>query len=522
MTEHSLTRAELLRRGVGFAAFVSAGPGVLEAILANPASAAVLTTRAGGGTLLAAIAGDPKTMDPHRTTLAVFHNTIRVAVFDALVKIDDKLQIVPSLAESWKITPKTATFSLRKGVTFHDGTPFDAKAVAFNINRIKAKATASNYAPNVATVKSVAVKDSHTIVFNLSAPTPAILANLLEVQLISPASVKNVDKKPVGTGPFMFAEWSPGDHIKVVKNPKYYRPGQPILDAIVFKTVPDAQVRLTNLQTNAVQMVDGIDAKDVKTVQGYNSARVIQSKPILNYEMLQINTKRAPFSDKRVRQALAWSFDRAGYVKSFWAGLARPSVNPFVKEMKEYLPGSDNHYGFDLDKAKTLLAAAGFSKSKPLQMEILNPAGYPTLHAISLLYQNALGSLGHKVNVTDLELSAWIDRIANKPDFDVTTDVYEMRGPDPTGMFNSDNLAPKGNINEFNPPGYAAMVTAAATETNPAKRIARYRQLQSYLLDQMPMVPICHTPILIGASDKLSGFSPGSTGLYEYGPAKLA
>ena len=95
MTEHSLTRAELLRRGVGFAAFVSAGPGVLEAILANPASAAVLTTRAGGGTLLAAIAGDPKTMDPHRTTLAVFHNTIRVAVFDALVKIDDKLQIVP-------------------------------------------------------------------------------------------------------------------------------------------------------------------------------------------------------------------------------------------------------------------------------------------------------------------------------------------------------------------------------------------------------------------------------------------
>ena len=170
MTEHSLTRAELLRRGVGFAAFVSAGPGVLEALLASPASAAGLTTRAGGGTLLAAIAGDPKTMDPHRTTLAVFHNTIRVAVFDALVKIDDKLQIVPSLAESWKITPKTATFSLRKGVTFHDGTPFDAKAVAFNINRIKAKATASNYAPNVATVKSVAVKDSHTIVFNLSAP----------------------------------------------------------------------------------------------------------------------------------------------------------------------------------------------------------------------------------------------------------------------------------------------------------------------------------------------------------------
>jgi len=522
MSEELLSRAELVRRSVGLAALLTAGPGALEAIFANPAAAARLTGRASGGTLVAAIAGDPKTMDPHRTTLAVFHNTMRVAVFDGLVKIDDKLQIVPSLAESWKITPKTATFKLRKGVTFHDGTPFDAKAVAFNINRIKAKATASNYAPNVQTVSSVHVKDPQTVVFNLSAPTPAILANLLEVQLISPASLKSVDKKPVGTGPFVFAEWSAGDHIKVVKNPKYYRPGQPRLDAIVFKIVPDAQVRLTNLQTGSVQMVDGIDAKDVKTVQGYSSGRVIQSKPILNYEMIQINTKRAPFSDKRVRQALAWSFDRDAYVKSFWGGLARPSVNPFVQEMKEYLPGSDGRYGYDLDKAKALLEAAGFSKSQPLTMEILNPAGYPTLHAISLLYQNALGGLGHKVTVSDLELSAWIDRIANKPDFDVTTDVYEMRGPDPTGMFNSDNLAPKGNINEFNPPGYEKMVTAAATETNPAKRIARYRQLQNYLLEEMPMVPICHTPILIGASKKLSGFSPGSTGLYEYAPATLA
>jgi peptide/nickel transport system substrate-binding protein len=520
MTEESISRAELLRRGAGLA-FVTAAPGVIEAFLSSPAAAARLAAGDAGGTLTAAIAGDPKTMDPHRTTLSVFHNTIRVTVFNALVKINDKLEIVPSLARSWTVTPKAATFQLQPGVTFHDGTPFDANAVAFNIKRIKAKATASNYAPNVATVSRVEVKAPHTVVFHLSAPTPAILANLLEVQLISPASLKNVNNKPVGTGPFMFKEWAVGDHIAVVKNLQYFEKGLPRLDSIVFKTVPDANVRLTNLQTGAVQMVDGLDAKDVATVNVYKAAHVIQSKPILNYEMLQINTKKPPFDDKRVRQALAWAFDRAGYVKAFWAGLARPGVDPFVKEMKEYLPGADSHYGFDLDKTSALLAAAGYSKSKPLTMEILNPAGYPTLHAISLLYQSNLGKLGHKVTVSDLELSAWIDRIATKPNFDVTTDVYEMRGPDPTGMFNSDNLAPKGNINQFNPPGYAAMVTAAATETNPAKRIARYRQLQRYLLDEMPMVPICHTPILIGASKTLSGFSPGSTGLYEYAPATL-
>jgi peptide/nickel transport system substrate-binding protein len=522
MGEESLDRATLLRRGTGIAALLSLGPGVLEAFLANPANAARLTGQAAGGTLNAAIAGDPKTMDPHRTTLAVFHNTIRVTVFDALVKINDQFQIVPSLAKSWQITPTTATFQLQQGVTFHDGTPFDANAVAFNIRRIKAPATASNYAPNVQTVSRVQVKDPHTVVFHLSAPTPAILANLLEVQLISPSSLPNVNNKPMGTGPFMFSEWAVGDHVTVNKNPNYFVKGQPLLDSIVWKVIPDANVRLTNLQTNAVQMVDGLDPQYVSTVMGYSSAQVIKSKPILNYEMLQINTKQPPFNDKRVRQALAWAIDRTAYVKAFQAGLARPGCNPFVKEMKEYLPGSDNRYKFNLNKTQQLLAQAGFTKSNPLSFEILNPAGYPTLHAISLIYQSNLGTLGHKVKVTDLELSAWIDRIATKPNFDVTTDVYEMRGPDPTGMFNSDNLAPKTNINQFNPPGYAAMVTAAATETNPAKRILRYQKLQNYLLDQMPMVTIDHTPILIGAAKTLTGFSPGSTGLYQYGTATVS
>src|SRR5262249_33228903 len=299
MSEESISRAELLRRGAGLA-FVTAAPGVIEAFLSSPAAAA----RLAGGTLTAAIAGDPKTMDPHRTTLSVFHNTIRVTVFNALVKINDNLQIVPSLARSWTVTPKAATFRLQPGATFHDGTPFDANAVAFNIRRIKAKATASNYAPNVATVSRVEVKDPHTVVFHLSAPTPAILANLLEVQLISPASLKSVNNKPVGTGPFMFKEWAVGDHITVVKNLQYFEKGLPRLDSIVFKTVPDANVRLTNLQTGAVQMVDGLDAKDVATVDAYKQARVIQSKPILNYEMLQINTKQPPFDSKPVPQAL--------------------------------------------------------------------------------------------------------------------------------------------------------------------------------------------------------------------------
>jgi peptide/nickel transport system substrate-binding protein len=515
----SLTRAVLLRRSAELAALAGLGPAVFEAVRADIATAATehLEAAPRGGTLTVAMAGDPKTMDPHRTTLAVFYTSIKFTVFDSLVRLDQNLRFVPSLAQSWTVSPdgKTVTFRLREGVTFHDGTPFTAADVAFTVSRIKAKATASQFAPQVATVRRVDVRDPLTAVFHLTAPTPALLAQLLEVQIVSKRSIGSIERRPIGTGPFRFVQWAPGNQIRLQRNPRYFIPGLPRLDAIVYKPIPDPQVRLTNLRTGTVHMVDAIEAKDVGQVRGFPNVKVIASKPTVQYEMLQINTKRKPFDDKRVRQALAWAFDRQAYDKSFWAGLARPSVNSFVKEYPSYLPGSDRRYGFDLDRAKALLAQAGLSSSKPLTMEILNPSGYSTLHAASLLYQDNLGKLGHKVSVRDLEISAWIDRIATHPDFDVTTDVYGMRGPDPVGLFNSDNLSPKSNINQFNPPRYAKLVNDAATEPNPRKRNAAYRRLQAFLLDEMPMVVFVHAPQIVGASQKVSGFRIGPTGYLD-------
>ena len=263
MSNEALTRATLLRRGAGFVGAMTVGPGALEALLAQPALA---RAAAPSGTLTAAIAGDPKTMDPHRTTLAVFHNTIRVTVFDALVKIDDQnYEFVPSLAQSWTITPKAVTFKLRKGVKFHDGTP-----VRRERRRVQHQADQGpeDREPLRAEGRDREERRGHGRAHRRLqplAPTPPILANLLQVQMISAASAR-LDKKPIGTGPFKFEEWKPGDHITVVKNPDYFKSGQPLLDTLVFKNVPDAQFRLTQLQTSAVQMIDGLDPKDVKTV----------------------------------------------------------------------------------------------------------------------------------------------------------------------------------------------------------------------------------------------------------------
>lgn len=519
-----LSRRAFVQFAAGGIGLMSAAPVLLaELASADPASAAELAARR-GGTLTMGVAGDPQTLDPHRSTLFVLRHTIRSQVFETLTFVEPNLSISPALAESWTVSHRghVVTFKLRQGVLFHDGTEFTAKDVKFSVDRVKNPKTASQYAPQVATVKSVDVVSKYVARFNLTAPTPPLFADILQVAMVSEKNAATLNKHPIGTGPFKFVEWIPGNHIKVARNPHYRVKGQPYLDAILMRPMADAQTRITNLQTGAILLDEQMDAKDVKQVQGFSNARVLATKPITQYEMFQINTKRAPFNDKRVRQAMSYAFDRRAYAQAFWYGLARPGDNPFVVEMLGYLPGLDFKYNFDLKKADALLKAAGFSNSHPLKMQILNPLGYPTLHNMSVLLQNNLNSLGHQVTVRDMELSAWVNQISAKGDFDVTTDVYASYPEDPTGMFNSDNLAPTFNINRFNPPGYKHLVDQAATATNAASRVRLYQQLERLLLDEVPMIVVDHIPNLLGASKRLHGLVLGPSAVWNYAGAYIA
>lgn len=514
-TDPKFSRRDIITRGAGLSVLAALGPEFVSAAKASP----LKSSGSAGGTLTVAEPGDLATLDPHITTLGVYDNSMRTTVFDSLTRLGDNLKPLPGLAESWTTSAdgRTVTFHLRRGVTWHDGSPFTSADVAFTVKRIQNKHLASQYAPQVATVKTVETPNPHTAVFKLSAPTPALPIQLFVVAIVSEKTIGQIKKHPIGTGPFEFVTWQVGDHISLTRNSHYWETGHPLLDALLFKIVPSPNASLADLQTGNVLVVDGLQPTQVAQVKGFSGVQLISSKPIVSYEMFQINTKKAPFTDKRVRQALSYAFDRATYVKTFWSGLASPSDNPFAQQMPAFLPGSQNMYPYDLRKAKALLAAAGFSHSKPLTMQILNPSGYPTLHSASILLQSALTSMGHKVTIQDLELAAWVNKIATHPTYDVTTDVYSTYAADPTGLFNSDNLSPGTNINRFNPPGYAHLVAAGATETNSAKRIGLYRQLQRLLLDEMPMITLDHTPTLLAASDKVAGFDPGPYGaFYNY------
>jgi peptide/nickel transport system substrate-binding protein len=514
----AISRAMFLRLAGGAAALGAAG-------MIGVGTAGTARAAAKGGTLTVGISSDIKTLDPHLSSLDVFRHTIRSTVFEALVFSNpDTLQADPALAESWTVAPDglSVTFKLRQGVKWHDGSDFTADDVVYSIKRVQDPKVGSAWGPQAAQVADIAAVDPHTVKMTLKATSPGLLANLAVIQIVNPKNIDKIASAPIGTGPFKFASWTPGDHFRVERFDGYRIPGRPLLDAIEWKIVPDSQARLSGLQDGSLKLLMLVEGRDVKQVQGVADVKVITTKPYILYENFNINTTRAPFSDKRVRQALAYAFDREAYTKTVWFGLARPTINPVPPEMKAYLPDSANAYPFDLKKTESLLAEAGFTKDKPLTMEILTPSGFDSLKSMALLLQDNLNRLGHKVSVRDLEVTVWIDKFVTKPDFDITTDNFNTVPEDPAGMFNSPNLAPPNNVNLWKPPGYAELVAKAEGEPDPAKRVELYQQLQKLLLDEMPQITVDHLPLFFLGNKGVDGLVIGPSGLDDLSNVSLS
>jgi peptide/nickel transport system substrate-binding protein len=508
----SVTRGQFLRLFGGLAAIGAP----IDIFTARPAAAAAA---APSGTLTVAISDDIKTVDPHKSTLDVFRHTVRSTVFEALVFINPHtLRADSRLAVSWETSGDglTANFKLRPGVKWHDGAPFTADDVVFSINRVKDSAIASPFEPELAQVATVEAIDPQTVRMGLTAPTPGLLANLATVDIVSKESADKIDTHPVGTGPFRFVNWVPGDHISVERFDEYYEAGRPRLSAIEWKVMPDSQTRLAALEAGAVHLVALAGGRDVKQAQTMSQVQVITTPPYVIYENFNINTRRPPFNDKRVRQALAYAFDRNAYAKTVWFGFAQATINPVAPQMPSYLPSSATLYPFDLDKASSLLREAGFSKANPLKMEILSIVGFDSLKDMALLLQDNLNRLGHNVTVRELEAPVWYDRFVTKTDFDITVDNFNTVPEDPAGMFNSPNLTPGSNVNLWNPSGYADLVKKAATETGPEQRVKLYQELQRLLLDEMPQITIDHLPLFFLAREGVAGLVIGPSGIDDY------
>ncbi|MGI9146557.1 MAG: ABC transporter substrate-binding protein [Chloroflexota bacterium] len=386
-----------------------------------------------GGTLRAVVVNDFTTMWP---TLAT--GPTAAMCYDWLVRwrkgADGRWGPVPGLAESWELGDTTATFKLRRGVKFHDGSDLNAEAVAWNAQQWmqNPKSLARDTLLGVDDKNPATVVDDYTLNINLGGANGALLAALSDASRNTGIASKAAFDKlgadglnlhAVGTGPFVFEQFQSGSQLVVNRNDSYWdkdAEGSPLpyLDKIVYRFVPNDSVRLTEMRSANADITDTILGRDAITARSDSSLAYFEDATLGQRYRFFFNGQKGPFKDNlKLRQAVSYAIDRDAIAKAVGAGVGVPQKYDLTKGVIGY-DESAPFYSFDLDKAKSLFAESGAPSGLQIDLVVI------TREADQLqaqIIQQMLENLGIKAQISALERVAWGDRVRKQNDFDMGT-----------------------------------------------------------------------------------------------------
>lgn len=491
-----------------------------------------------GGTLIVGTGADPAGgLDPE----SVMNNEsafIMATIFNRLVEYaPGTVEIVPGLAESWDVSDDglVYTFHIRQGVTFHDGTVFDANALKLVFDRLL-DPTFPNYYANrkgidsyvpgtlEANVASYTVVDDYTFKLTLSHPYAPLLQDLAMVWfgIVSPESVNTygaeVYKHPVGTGPFEFVEWVPNDHVTVKANPNYWR-GKPKVDEIIFKQIPESSVRTMMMQAGQIDIMMNVSPENIAVLDNDPNVDVYRLTALLvNY--IGIPRMVTPFNDIRVRQALNYAVNKQELSQYLYQGLAVPMRSPMPPGMPGY-KDLEPDYAYNPDKAKDLLTEAGFPNGFDCNMyTYANPRSYnPAGGKLATALQGYWKKVGIDVHITQLEWGSYL-RTTRDPDF---TDGMDLRGwtadcGDPDNFlyylyYGKASSIPKAMTGR---PDVDALIEQERVSADPAERANLIDQVLQKIWNDAGDVWLTNGVLVRATTSKVHGFQLDPLSMFFY------
>jgi peptide/nickel transport system substrate-binding protein len=331
-----------------------------------------------GGVIKIGRVSDSDSLDPQKSTLLAAHE-VMTNIYDPLIYLDPAGKVYPALALSWEFSNgnKTVTFKLRQGVKFHDGSPFNAAAVKYTVDRHIAKETASPTSWMLGDFDKAEVIDDYTVAYHYKQPFVPLWVGLgySYCAPISQAAVKKFGdqfgRNPVGTGPYKFVSWEPDKGVTLEKNPdhKWASPyfanqGEPYLDGAQYVIIPEDATRISALQSGDIDMIHGSDAVPVDKVKQLNKMEGIKviEAPMVGVIFNFLNTTRKPLDDVRVRQAINYAIDKDKLIALALDGGATPAYGPVASSYAAVYDTdlkSKFGYAYSVEKAKALLKEAG-------------------------------------------------------------------------------------------------------------------------------------------------------------------
>ncbi|HEX3348532.1 MAG TPA: ABC transporter substrate-binding protein [Acetobacteraceae bacterium] len=484
-------------------------------------------------TLVIGMAADPTGLDPE----AVANNTsgfVMATIYDSLVKYKTgTTAVAPGIAEQWDASEDglTYTFHLRRGVKFSDGTPLDAKAVVWNVDRLLNKQN-PQYIYNTGPVEgfieftygdvaSYRAVDDNTVEFKFKQPNAPFLNSIAMVWngLVSPAAAekygKDLRNHPVGSGPFVFREWRQRDQVILDANKNYWG-GAPKVDHLIFKEYPDPQAAVLALKRGEIQILADVATPTIPTIKSDASLELL-TQPGLTVSGVAMPTDVAPFNDKRVRQALNYAVDKNAIDKALYSDLAVPLTSP-LPEAQWGFDKSLKGYPYDPAKAKQLLEQAGV---KDLKVEFLaynSPRGYnPAGPALAVAVQGALQKVGIQADVRQLEMGSFLSTVRSGKYQGIFLAGWSGDNGDPDNflgeLWGAKNI-PIMNTSHYNNPEVEKLLAQALQVSDVAKRTALYGQVQKLILDDAPWIFVNSTLQVRAISKKVHDYQLNPTQMF--------
>lgn len=458
---------------------------------------AASSTITSGGAVTVGISQDLDSLDPHK---AVYAGTKEVLfnVYEGLVKPTADGDLVPAAAEKFEISndAKTYTFTLRKGLTFHDGSNVTAEDVKYSIERyadIQGKESAFSI------LEKVVIVDEKTVEVKLKEGNSEFLSELTVA--ILPKSNKEPAKNPVGTGPFKVKKFEKGQSLLVERFDGYRKKELPYLDEVTFKIVPDTDAAFTELQGGNLDILQYLTEDQTKTLG--DKFQVVQGS--VNYvQALYLNNNFEPFRDKRVRQALCYAVDNEAINEFVFAGKSHViGTNMIPGFSKYYNAETEKTYTKDIEKAKALLKEAGYDNGFDLTITV--PNNYGPHKTVAEIVVEQLKEIGVKAKIEMIEFTSWVSEVYGDRKYEAT--VVAVDGTlSPSSWFEKNESSAPKNFTNYKNDEFDKIFKEAKASIDDKEKVELYKKLQMILSEDAASVYIQDPANLIAVNKKLSGY----------------
>lgn len=435
------------------------------------------------------------------------------AIYDRLTALKPgTLEPQPQLATSWEFSPDNMqlTLHLRPGVKFHSGRPFTSADVAFNIDAVKQKENNSQLRIIAASIVKVETPDPQTVVLHFSLPQPTIF-DMFEYLVMADKETIASGKQGkgfVGTGPFVWKDWTPNDHLTFERNPNYWQTGLPYVDQITQRVVPDVQTQLIDLQTGSADIANNIEPKTIKQLQA-DKKYATPPIPANGAWYTGINVKAGPFTDPRVRQAISFLIDRQRFVDAVLFGFGDASDLPWPLDSPANDPTLAKQDAYDPQKAKSLLAAAGVGNG--FSTDITVSQLYIPAQQLATLLQQSLTSVGITATITKLEHAQYLPLLVNGGFKGLWTAPVGYNMLHPSTLFQEAFAYRVPNSSNYDTPEYRALAQKLLQAPSDQQK-AVTAEMNRFLLDAAFVLPVAAIRLPLVARARVHGISYTVTG----------